>query len=260
MRERKREANRKKREKRETEFYSYGREEWIKGSVEFLLLDLMISFLFYRSVIAFFLFLPIWWIYQRERKRDWKKKIKRKIEEQFLDAMRAVGNALLAGYSIENAVGEGWRELKKIYGEEEQMVQEFAALKMQLDLNQTIEKLFYDLAKKSELESIMDFSQVFAAAKRTGGDLAEIIQNTTQWILEKNETKREITTCVTAKKTEQKIMSIVPCLMIGYVSLTSPGFLDDLYHNIFGISVMSGCLFVYGTAFLVGRRVVEIEV
>lgn len=238
----------------------YGREEWVKGNIEFLILDAIISFLFYRSITAFLVFLPIGWFYHKQHKKDLINKKKMRAEEQFLDAMRAVGNALFAGYSIENAVGEGWKELKKIYGEEEWMVQEFSMLKTQLELNQTIEKLFYDLAQKSELESILDFSEVFAAAKRTGGDLGEIIQNTIQWILEKNETRREIKTCVTAKKTEQKIMSIIPCLMIGYVSLTSPGFLDDLYHNVLGIMVMSVCLFVYAAAFLIGRKVVEIEV
>ena len=124
--------------------------------------------------------------------------------------MRAVSGALAAGYSIENAVGEGAKELEKMYGEQEKMAQEFNRIRTQLELKQTIEKLFYDLAEKSELESISDFAQVFAAAKRTGGNLSEIIQNTNEWILEKNETKREIRTCIAAKKSEQKIMSAVP--------------------------------------------------
>lgn len=242
------------------DFYEYGKGEWLKGSIQFLCLDGLISFLFYRSFIAFFIFLPIWWIYQKERKKGRIDRQKERAEEQFLDAMRAVGNALIAGYSIENAVSEGWRELKKIYGAEEPMVKEFSVLKAQLELNQTMEKLFYDLAQRTKLESILDFSEVFSAAKRTGGNLALIIQNTVQWILEKRETKREIETCVTAKKTEQKIMSVVPCFIIGYVSVTSPGFLDILYHNVFGIIVMSISLFIYAAAFLIAGKMVKIEV
>ena len=241
-------------------FYEYGKKEWFKGAIQFLILDIILSLLFYDSIIPAFLFLPTCWTYERIRRIGKIRKQKEKAEQQFLEAMRGVGNALLAGYSIENAITEGWKELKKIYGEKEKMVQEFRILKAQIELNQTVEKLFYHLAKKTEIESIEDFAEVFSAAKRTGGNLAEIIQKTNQWILEKNETKREIQTCVAGKKTEQRIMSLMPCGMIGYVAFTSPGFLDSMYHNMLGIMVMSVCLFIYIGAFLIGKKVVEIEV
>lgn len=244
----------------EKKFYQYKKEEYVKGTIQFLVFDFIFCFLFYRSVIPVVFFLSGLWIYQRERKRNWIEKQKEKAEEQFLDGMRAVSNALFAGYSIENAVGEGAKELKKMYGEQEKIVEEFDRIKTQMELNQTIEKLFYDFAEKSELESISDFAQVFAAAKRTGGNLSEIIQNTNEWILEKNETKREIRICIAAKKSEQRIMSIVPCLILAYVGMTSPEFLDCLYHNLLGIIIMSVCLFVYLTAFVIGKKLVEIEV
>ena len=244
----------------EKNFYQYKKEEYIKGVIQFLVGDFIFCFLFYRSLIPMFFFLPMFWIYQKERKRNWIEKQKEKAEEQFLDGMRAVSNALFAGYSIENAVGEGAKELKKMYGEQEKIVEEFDRIKTQMELNQTIEKLFFDFAEKSQLESISDFAQVFAAAKRTGGNLSEIIQNTNEWILKRNETKREIRICIAAKKSEQKIMSMVPCLIIAYVGMTSPEFLDCLYHNILGITIMSICLLVYMVAFAIGNKLVEIEV
>ena len=188
-------------------FYPYKKEEYVIGAIQFFLLDLILSFLFYDSVIPAIFFLPGLWIYQRERRKKQTERQKEKAEGQFLDGMRAVSGALAAGYSIENAVGEGAKELEKMYGEQEKMAQEFNRIRTQLELNQTIEKLFYDLAEKSELESISDFAQVFAAAKRTGGNLSEIIQNTNEWILEKNETKREIRTCIAAKKSDQNVYS-----------------------------------------------------
>ena len=241
-------------------FYVYGRRERIRGVIQFLALDAALSLLFYDSAIPALFFLPALCIYEKEKKKESVRRQKEKAEQQFLEGMRAVSNALLAGYSMENAVAEGWKELKKISGEKEKMVQEFEFLKTQTALNETIEKLFYRLAKRTQIESIKDFAEVFSAAKRTGGNLAEIIQKTNQWILEKHETKREIRTCVAAKKAEQKIMSLMPCVMIGYVALTSPGFLDTMYHNILGIAVMSVCLAVYLGAFVMGKKVVEIEV
>ena len=59
---------------------------------------------------------------------------------------------------------------------------------------------------------------------------------------------------------EQMIMSLMPAGIILYLQLASPGFLDMLYGNPFGIGAMSVCLAVYGTAYWMGKRIVEIEV
>ena len=40
----------------------------------------------------------------------------------------------------------------------------------------------------------------------------------------------------------------------------TPGFLDILYGNPFGICAMTVCLTVYGAAYWMGKRIVEIEV
>ena len=55
-------------------------------------------------------------------------------------------------------------------------------------------------------------------------------------------------------------MSLIPCLLIAYVGLASPGFLGVMYQNPAGIAVMSICLGVYVFAFLMGRKIVAIEI
>ena len=62
------------------------------------------------------------------------------------------------------------------------------------------------------------------------------------------------------KKLEQKIMNAVPFLIIFYVSSTSRGFFDVLYHNPAGIVVMTVCLGFYGAAYRLSRRIVEINI
>ena len=55
-------------------------------------------------------------------------------------------------------------------------------------------------------------------------------------------------------------MSLIPCLLIAYVGLASPEFLDVMYQNPAGMAVMSICLGVYVLAFLMGRKIVAIEI
>ena len=65
-----------------------------------------LSLLFYDSAIPALFFLPALCIYEKEKKKESVRRQKEKAEQQFLEGMRAVSNALLAGYSMENAVAE----------------------------------------------------------------------------------------------------------------------------------------------------------
>ena len=75
-----------------------------------------------------------------------------------------------------------------------------------------------------------------------------------------DEVKKEIEATVAAKKMEQVIMSMMPFGIILYMQLTSPGFLQILYGNVFGAVTMSLCLGIYFLAYWMGCRIVDIEV
>ena len=62
------------------------------------------------------------------------------------------------------------------------------------------------------------------------------------------------------KKSEQMVMSVMPAGIICYLKLTSPGFLDVLYGNPFGICAMTVCMVIYGLSYWLGVKIVDIEV
>ena len=129
-----------------------------------------------------------------------------------------------------------------------------------LRLNRTVESVFLDLGGRSGLEDVNNFAQVFAAAKRSGGDLVEIISHTAGVIRDKVQVEEEIHTMTASKAFEQKIMSLVPVLIVLYIDLTSPGFFDIMYRTMAGRLVMSGCLAVYGSSLLLARRILQVEI
>ena len=55
-------------------------------------------------------------------------------------------------------------------------------------------------------------------------------------------------------------MNMVPFFIIFYISISSPGFFDVLYHNPFGIVLMSICMVVYMAAYLMSEKIVNISV
>ena len=243
----------------------YGTWKWTPAEMLsvialYLLLDGAISLLFFRSVVAFVLFLPgILWFFQ-DRKKERIRHRRGRMREEFLTAMQLVGTALSAGYSAENAFREAGRELAKIYPEGSFIRTEVNTITARLRLNQTLEELLLDLGERSRLEEISSFAEVFSAARRTGGDLISIVSDTVSGMQQRQETRREIDTILAGRKMEQQMMSLIPLLILAYVDITSPGFLQVLYHNLTGILIMSVCLCVYFGAWLWGRRIMNIEV
>ena len=122
------------------------------------------------------------------------------------------------------------------------------------------EQIFEDFAKRVRLEDVRNFANVFAAAKRSGGDMIAIIQNTVNQIGDKIDVRREIDTILAAKRYEFKVMAVIPYVIIAYMLLSFPEFMDCLYGNMIGTGVMSVCLLVYLAAYAFGVRLVKIEV
>lgn len=226
----------------------------------YAVLDGMVAFLFYRSVIVFILGIPGAVFFLKLQKEQLVKRQKKRLEEEFLMGMRFVSSALKAGYSVENAFSEALREVRKLYGEEALICREFLRIDQMLKLNVTLEVLLLDLGERSGAEDILSFGEVFAVAKRSGGDLNAIIRNTVSNIAQKAEVQQEIEVCLSSKKLEQTIMSGIPFFILGYVGLTSPEFLEGLYHTPTGAAVMTGALALYLAAFFLGRSIVRIEV
>ena len=227
---------------------------------EFIAIDALISFIFYRSLLPFVLFLPLYFKYRKYRKRSFGLKRKRELSAQFRESILSVSNALNAGYSVENAFIEAYSDMKQMYGDDAVISAEYRMIAKRLKNNENIEIIMSDLASRSGIEDIEDFADVFSAAKRTGGDMTKIIKRASANISDKIDVKREIETLMSSKKYEQRIMEIVPFAIIGYLGITSPGFLDILYHNVTGVVVMTVCLLIYACGFVLAEKVISIEV
>ena len=225
-----------------------------------MLLDGLISYLFFSSFFAFLVLLPGFPVFLNDKKRRLQNARKQEMNRQFLEGIQMTAASLAAGYSIENAVKEAWKELSRIYPKDSFIIREFQILVHQTEMNRSMEQLFLDLGNRSGVEDIQSFGEVFLTARRTGGDLLSVIRNTCSCIRQKQETLMEIETCLAGKVMEQNIMSAVPLLILGYIRLTSPEFRDGMYGNVTGAAVMTICLIVYGAAYLWGRSIVNIEV
>ncbi len=237
--------------------YHFRKKQFLLYVGEFLLLDILIGWLFYQSTLAILAGFGLCPVFLRNKRNSAKIQRQNDLKLQFKDALLSAAGAMRAGYSIENA----WREAKKDviqqYGMESDMAVEMRQMIHQMDCNVPLEQLLEDFAERSRIEDVEQFAGIFSYAKRSGGDFTAIMGNTVRQMADRMELQETIETALTARKMEQKVMNVIPLFILAFVNVTSGSFLEALYGNVAGVLIMTGCLILYGLAYLWSEKIVR---
>lgn len=240
--------------------YIMSHEEKIQCYIKGLLVVGVILWIFYQSITMILISSPLTYVYVKYQCKKKCRERKWELTLQFREGVQALVAALSTGYSVENAFTQAIKDLKLLYTHETMIIPEFEYIAYQIQMNIPVEIALEDFSQRSTVEDIKSLSEVFATAKRTGGDLVKILRSTSRMIGDKIEVTREIITMMSAKKFEANIMGIIPIGIILYIKISSPGFLDPLYHNIVGGLVMTIFLIIYAISFSLMNRILAIEV
>lgn len=236
------------------------KSEYFLGMLKTTAVFAVIVYVFYGSFSAVPFLIPVWFMYVRDWVKDTAKKKEHQFREQFRDSIQEMEAALKTGYSVENAIREVNRELVPLYEKDTRIRREYDRMVHQLDMKIPTVNVLEAFAERTGQEDVEDFVNVFAAAKKNGGDSILIIRNAVRIISEKIDTEKEIQTMTASKKLEFEIMCAVPFLMILYMKLTFGDFMDVLYGNEAGVVIMTVCLGIYIAAYCLGRKIIRIEV
>ena len=234
--------------------------EQLRCSAQALAVSVLLGMFFYRSFAAVFFMLPAGFYYLTMTGRRKEKEKKQRLRNEFKEAILSVAANLRAGYAVENAFRETFQEMKMLYGKEAAICVELYRIVQGLANRISIELLMGEFAKRTKLAEIQEFADIFAIAKRSGGNLTEIIYETAGIIGGKIEVEKEIQVLTAAKRLEQNVMSLIPFAIILYVSVTSAGYFDVLYTSAAGRAVMTFCLVLYGTGYVLGGKIAEIQI
>ena len=180
----------------------------------------------------------------KEKKSRLLKNLERE-QECFVEYLGFLKEALMVGYSLEQAVGEGKKGILTTRKEEDVFVQEISRMEKKMQLGTPVETVFSEWAAEALCEDIRDFSEVLFIAKRTGGAVQQVIENTERVIRDKQETMRYIRSVLHSREYEAKVMKVMPFAMLLYLQLFMADFIKPLYHNTVGVCVMTVVLLVY---------------
>jgi len=221
----------------------------------------IVSYIFYRSYVLTGIAIFLAFLYPRIKRKQLIYKQKQELNLQFKEALYIISSSLTAGRSVEMAFRGAVKDLSILYIDEETpILKELEYINHQMDLNGTIEQGLVNFARRAHLEEVTNFVDVFTACKRRGGNLIEIIKNTSRNIAEKIQIKQEIETLITEKKFEQKVLFGMPVFLIWMLDSSSPEFMAPVFTELIGRIGMTIAVILFITAYIISSKIIRIEV
>ena len=190
----------------------------------------------------------------------WKKKVLLCIEDGFKDWLYYIRGGLSGGKSMERAILECRNSFHAVVGAGHFVLIGLEQLYRGMELQIPVEECIRQFGENTQVESIQDFATVFEIAQKQGGQMTVTLEKMIQQICDKSDLRLEIQAMIAAKKTEQRIMCIMPFAIMVFVGRSSGGYFTPLYHNIKGNLIMSACLCVYLLGVYWGERLTEVKV
>ncbi|RXZ84751.1 pilus assembly protein TadB [Paenibacillaceae bacterium] len=212
------------------------------------------GYLFYHSVIVALL-LSAFGIYAPRLYRKRLAVLRReRLKLQFKEALFSLTSSLAAGRSVENAFRLVAADLLLVYpGGQADILQEFERIGYRLDNGEPLEHGLREFSERSGVEEIVHFTDVFCIGKRSGGDLVELIRQTSQTIGEKMDIQLEIAVMIAQKKFESRIMMAVPFAFLAFLAYAAPDYMAPLYQGVGFLLLTAALLLLLGCYWWIGK-------
>ena len=164
------------------------------------------------------------------------KKKKSEIERQFADFLYYISISFSLGRNMIQGMEEALINLKEIYSADAYLVKDIEEI-VERYKRSNIEDV--SILERNDNEDIRDFVKVYENCKETGGNLVEAIGTASRVISEKIQVNREIVLQSSQRKMEGRIIAFMPVVIIAFLKLTGPDYLEVMYTSLAGRIIMS---------------------
>lgn len=219
-----------------------------------------LSYLFYHNVWLCLLFpltayhgLTYYSIYLAERR-------KRQLSLAFRDTLYALSAGIATGRQLPDALVDARENMKTIYGEEALIVGELSFMvKRIFDSREPEEAVLRDFARRSGHEDIAGFVDIYFTCRATGGDLVKVMAKTSEILMDKMTIEREIRVMTAQKRFEVKLLTAMPLVVLLFLQLVSPDYIDLLYTDLRGRIIMTTAMAGIGLSYLWSMKLIKIQ-
>lgn len=248
------------------EFYNYNDykmspvEKVLSAGAAMLLVGAA-AYVFYRSIPICAALAPFGLFYLPYRRKQRTAKLRDALKQQFRDMLYSLSSSLMAGKTMESALREVRGDLEILYPDPETaIIREVDIMLRRIMLNETVDVALNDLAERSGIEDIYSFCSVLATCRKMGGNIVEIVKNTTNILGDKMEIKNEIDVLLAQRRFEKKVLNVMPIALILVLSMTAKDYIEPVFTTLLGRLVMSAAIVMIGFSWLISEKIMKIEV
>ena len=180
------------------------------------------------------------------------------LRHQFKDMLEALTTSLGAGKNVNDAFFSVYEDMKVQYDSETFILKELEIVIAGIHNNVALEEVLEDFGKRSNIDDIKSFANVFKISYRKGGNIKDVIRNTHSILSDKMEISEDIETLVTSTKMEQNIMLVMPIALISIIKMMSPEFAANFVTPT-GIISTTISIIIFVVAYFIGSAVLEIK-
>lgn len=201
-------------------------------------------------------------IFFKGRYRKYLEKRRHKeLEAAFRDFLHSMSASLSTGRQLEAAIDEARENLSHIYKKDSPMMEELDLMaKAFTDTRCREGEALINFAARSGIAEIRDFVELYLVCRETGGNLVRVIADASRILMDKMESEREIRVLTVQKQLEGKIISVMPLVIILFMQITSPDYLQPLYSTQTGRFIMTIALAGIAASYQLTQQMTKIEV
>lgn len=191
---------------------------------------------------------PALYVRWRQRRRT------RQFEDQLVDALVLISNALKSGFSFMQAMQAVADEMPDPIGAE------FRQAIVEVRMGSPVDEAMVAIANRVRSA---DFGLVVSGMviqRQVGGNLTEIIGNVVRTVRERHRIHREVRTLTAEQRMEGAVLSVLPLVLLLVLLLASPGYVSNMWAEPSGRLILAAGLLSDLLGVLVIRKLVQIEV
>lgn len=191
---------------------------------------------------------PIFWVFQKRKKRL------SKFEQGLPEAIDLIVSALRVGHSLNAAMGLVSRECPDPVGGEFRL--SFDEMNYGLELKSALD----NMVTRVPLQDIKIVSTAILIQRESGGNLAEVLDKTSQVIRERFRLKRQILTHTAQGRLTGWILTLLPVVLGMLLYMVNPDLMSNLWKKEIGIKLLwaAGIMILIGGMII--RKIVNMDV
>ena len=190
---------------------------------------------------------PILVLRQRQKMR------KNRFTQQLPEALDLLINALKAGYSLQAAIEFAGRETSAPLGVE--LVRFHDESRLGIDVRTAL----VALQERVGTEDVRMFVTSLLLQRETGGNLTELLGNIASLVRQRLAFQGQVETLTAEPKLSAYILTALPFLVAGAISIMSPGYMKPLFETALGHQIIAYCLVSMAVGFFIMMRIADLD-